>query len=86
VTTLTDLLTLQLDVFGLARIDFSVCTWLRQLHITGCRMYELPSSTALLTDLMELDLSRNALTSFDAIDFGRMSKLTSLKVSIDVLC
>jgi hypothetical protein len=45
-------------------------------------MSELPSSIALLTDLMELDLSYSKFTSIDAIDFVRMSKLTSLNVSI----
>jgi Leucine-rich repeat (LRR) protein len=67
------------------RFDLSVCTWFRQLHINRCQMCELPSSIALLTDLKELDLSFNRLTSVDAIDFVRMSKLTSLTVSIDLL-
>jgi Leucine-rich repeat (LRR) protein len=66
----------------LQRFDLSVCTWLQQLHIITCRMRQLPTSIGLLTDLAELDLSFNRLTSIDAIDFVRMSKLTSLNVSI----
>jgi hypothetical protein len=46
-------------------------------------MFELPSSIALLTDLMKLDLKYNQFTSIDTIDFVRMSQLTSLNVSID---
>jgi Leucine-rich repeat (LRR) protein len=45
-------------------------------------MHELPPSIALLTDLVDLDLRLNQLTSVDTIDFARMSKLTSLNVSI----
>jgi Leucine-rich repeat (LRR) protein len=79
---LTELLTPQIyDVDGLERFDLSLCPWLHQLSITSCWLYELPSSIALLTDLMELDMSFNRFTSIDAIDFVRMSKLTSLDVS-----
>jgi hypothetical protein len=62
--------------------DLIVCTWVHQLNIVDCWMCELPSSIALLTDLTALDLSRNQFTSIDVIDFVRMSKLTSLNVSI----
>jgi Leucine-rich repeat (LRR) protein len=69
----------------LQRFDLIVCTWLQQLHIKSCRMRELPASIALLTDLLELDLTFNRFTSIDAIDFVQMSKLTLLNVSIDLL-
>jgi Leucine-rich repeat (LRR) protein len=49
-------------------------------------MSELPPSIALLTNLIELDLSLNRFTSIDAIDFLQMSKLTLLNVSIRLLC
>jgi hypothetical protein len=80
-------LTLQIHgVDGLERFDLSVCTWLCQLHINRCQMRQLPSSIALLTDLVELDLSYNRFASIDAIDFVRMSKLTSLNVRVHLLC
>jgi Leucine-rich repeat (LRR) protein len=80
---LTELLTLQIhDADILEPFDLSICTWLHQLSLKSCWLCELPSSIALLTDLMELDLSGNEITSIDAIDFVRMSKLTSLNVSI----
>jgi Leucine-rich repeat (LRR) protein len=66
----------------LQRVDLSVCTWLQQLSINHCQMFELPSSIALLTDLVELDLRDNRFTSIDAIDFVRMSKLTALIVRV----
>jgi Leucine-rich repeat (LRR) protein len=62
-------------------IDLNVCTWLRRLHINTCGLIELPRSIALLTDLLELDLYVNRLTSIDVIDFSLMSKLTKLDVS-----
>jgi Leucine-rich repeat (LRR) protein len=83
---LTEFSTLQIRHFGgVERFDLSVCTWLQQLSINGCQLYELASSIGLLTDLMELDLSNNRFTSIDAIDFTQMSKLTSLNVSIPVV-
>jgi Leucine-rich repeat (LRR) protein len=79
---LTESLTLQIyGDGGLRWFDLSACTWLHQLRI-NYGMFELPSSIALLTDLMQLHLSLNRFTSIDAIDFVRMSKLTSLNVSI----
>jgi Leucine-rich repeat (LRR) protein len=72
-------------VGGLERFDLSICTWLQQLSINE-HMVEFPSSIALLIDLMELNLSSNRFTSIDAIDFTQMSKLTSLNVSITVVC
>jgi hypothetical protein len=75
-----------MDIADLQRFDLIVCTWLHQLYIQHCDMCELPSAIALLTDLMELDLTRNRFTSIDAIDFTRMSKLTSLKVSVRLWC
>jgi hypothetical protein len=74
------------DLDFVEHFDLIVCTWLHQLSINECWLCELPSSIALLTDLMELDLSFNQFTSIDAIDFVRMSKLTSLNVSIDCFC
>jgi Leucine-rich repeat (LRR) protein len=62
-------------------IDLNVCTWLRRLTINQCGIDKLPTSIGLLTDLVALDLSSNALTSIDAIDFRRMSKLALLSVS-----
>jgi Leucine-rich repeat (LRR) protein len=62
-------------------IDFTLCTWLSELSIHGCRLRELPPSITLLTDLKKLDLVDNLLTSIDAIHFERMSKLFSLNVS-----
>jgi Leucine-rich repeat (LRR) protein len=80
---LTEFLIEQIHHFvDVERFDFSVCTWLHQLSINNSQMVELPSSIALLTDLMNLNLRHNRFTSIDAIDFVRMSKLTSLNVSI----
>jgi Leucine-rich repeat (LRR) protein len=62
-------------------IDLSVCTWLHRLTISNCQLHSLPKSITLLTDLVELDLIFNHLTSIDAIDFVQMSKLSSLEVS-----
>jgi Leucine-rich repeat (LRR) protein len=66
-------------------IDLSVCTWLHRLTISSCQLHSLPESITLLTDLVELDLIFNHLTSIDAIDFVQMSKLSSLEVSSYVI-
>jgi hypothetical protein len=71
---------------GVQRFDLIACTWLQQLYINHCDMRQLPSAIALLTDLLELDLTYNQFTSIDAIDFTRTSKLTFLHVTLICLC
>jgi Leucine-rich repeat (LRR) protein len=76
------------DVGLVSSIDLTVCTWLQRLFIMECFIEQLPPSITLLTDLVEIDLRDNRLTSIDEIDFVCMSKLTSLSVSnvARVLC
>jgi Leucine-rich repeat (LRR) protein len=62
------------------KIDLSVCTWLHRLTIVDCDIKQLPPSISMLTDLNQLELHNNRLTSIDSIDFVTMSKLTSLLV------
>jgi Leucine-rich repeat (LRR) protein len=70
----------QIDNITLS-IDLAVCTWLQYLCIENSAIQHVPSSITLLTDLVELELNANRLTSIDSIDFVRMSKLSSLDVS-----
>jgi hypothetical protein len=44
-------------------------------------MTQLPPSITLLTDLVHIDLRRNALTSIDKLDFQTMSRITMLNVN-----
>jgi Leucine-rich repeat (LRR) protein len=75
-------LILQINDFAFASsIDLTICTWLHHLNINCCDMLSLPPSICLLTDLVELGIRFNPLTSVDELDFVRMSKLTALWVS-----